>query len=485
MRQDGRGLGERQENENLPAMGMDPYIESTDPTSVGTQQGSRMPELKGLARSFDALFAAIEAAPAEDAPEPESPLGVDEYQAAGVITEPDARVDHSAPIVSEDPADLGEPVFDAWDDIGAAEHDDVLSVLATDALVREEPVFDGLDDVGSDSESSGSADAGSEDEEFVPTPLDRATAEFIAGDASRAHEIESLAAECVEQRDLDPVARAVAALTLAAGDPVDTEIYSVAESITSPSVLDRLARQISLERDEGKRAEYFTICRTIGANMASAIRADLAESTDRLARKIYCQALVEMGEAGRAVIEDMAVDENRFLVRNAISILGEQGGERAVELCTSALANPDARVRKEALRSLAKLGDLESGPIVVGLLDDPDVDVRLAAIVAAGELRVERALKPLIATLKGTKNPDEALTLIRALGRIADPGAVASIEKHAVTSLFSRPRTDVRITAYRALNEIGTPRARRLLNQALNDKDPAVKAAVKAMLGMR
>ena len=43
----------------------------------------------------------------------------------------------------------------------------------------------------------------------------------------------------------------------------------------------------------------------------------------------------------------------------------------------------------------------------------------------------------------------------------------------------------MRITSYRALNEIGTPHARRLLNQALNDRDPAVKAAVKDMLGMR
>ena len=97
----------------------------------------------------------------------------------------------------------------------------------------------------------------------------------------------------------------------------------------------------------------------------------------------------------------------------------------------------------------------------------------------------KRALKPLVAMLDATKDPDEAGPLIRALGRIADPGAVRSIEKHAVTSLFSRPRTDVRITAYRALNEIGTPHARRLLNQAINDKDARVQAAVKELLHSR
>ncbi|MDX1493226.1 MAG: HEAT repeat domain-containing protein, partial [Longimicrobiales bacterium] len=197
------------------------------------------------------------------------------------------------------------------------------------------------------------------------------------------------------------------------------------------------------------------------------------------------EALVEMGPVGRKIIEEMAEDENRFLVRNAVAILGDTGGDRAVELVTSALANPDARVRKEALRSLAKLGDEDSGELVLGLLEDPDQEVRVAAAVAAGELHVERALRSIIKMLDSTSDPDEAIPLIRALGHLGDPGAVASIEKHVVPKLFSRPRTDVRIVGYRALHQIGTPHARRLLNQAMDDKDPEVKAAVKEILGMR
>ena len=218
--------------------------------------------------------------------------------------------------------------------------------------------------------------------------------------------------------------------------------------------------------------------------MAVAIRDDLAESTDRLARRIHFDALIQMGDASRDVIEGMAIDENRFLVRNAIAILGEIGGERAVELVTSALANPDARVRREALLSLAKLGDENVGQLVVGFLDDTDSDVRMAAAVAAGELKVDRALRRLISLLDGSKDPDQCLPLIRSLGQLGDPGAVVSIEKHAVPSLFSKPRADVRINAYRALNAIGTPRARKLLNQAISDKDVEVRAAVKDLLHM-
>ena len=75
--------------------------------------------------------------------------------------------------------------------------------------------------------------------------------------------------------------------------------------------------------------------------------------------------------------------------------------------------------------------------------------------------------------------------ILYALGQLGDPGAVISIEKHAINSFFSRSPTDVRIAAYRALHHIGTPHAKRLLNQAVDDKDPEVKASARELLGMR
>ncbi len=95
-------------------------------------------------------------------------------------------------------------------------------------------------------------------------------------------------------------------------------------------------------------------------------------------------------------------------------------------------------------------------------------------------------MRPLVEALGEQYETDSVLPLLHALGQIGDPGSVAAIERHAVKdSLFARPRTDVRIAAYRALSRIRTPRARRLLNQALSDKDPEVKAAVKEMLHVR
>lgn len=413
-------------------------------------EGSK--QLTGLARSIDALFApSVHAA---------SSTLMDAGEVPG-------------------DADWSAHAFPPLPELEGAADGGPLPLLEFDDALSETPARDADPARPQDVASPGG------EEEFEPTPLDQAVDSYLVGDGARADEIRRLAGEMLESREVQPIVRCLAKLLVAAGDPPDPAVHDVARSMISPVVLGRLARQMGAERVEERRREYFGVCRVIGEDMAVAIRDHLAETTDRLARSIHCDALVAMGEAGRRVIEEMAVDDNRFLVRNAVIILGTTGGPRAVELVTGALANPDSRVRREALRSLAKLRDAESGLLVVGLLDDPDEDVRLAAAVAAGELRVQRAVRPLVAKLDAARDPDQALPLLRALGQIGDPGAVASIEKHAVRTLFSKPRADVRIAAYRALHGIGTPHARKLLNRAVEDRDPGVKAAVRSILGMR
>jgi len=347
--------------------------------------------------------------------------------------------------------------------------------------VEPEPEASAGDDAAASAPATGEETA---EDEIQRTALDDAVDAYLDGDRGRHSEIEALANELIDGHDLESVARSVGRLATAAGEPPDASHMELARSMATSFVYERLAGQVGAARGGEQREEYFLACRNLGEPMARAIRDHLAESTDRHARRIHCAALVEMGPAGRAIIEEMAVDENRFLARNAVAMLAEIGGEGAVELVIGGLANPDARVRREALRSLAKLGDEESGELVIGLLDDSDSEVRIAAATAAGELGVARALRHLIEMLDETKDPDEAAALMRALGQLGDPGAVKSIEKQVVPKLFHKPRTDVRIVGYRALHQIGTPHARRLLNQAVDDKDPDVRSAVKEILGL-
>ncbi len=299
----------------------------------------------------------------------------------------------------------------------------------------------------------------------------------------RSTEIRELVTALREANALDPLANAVERLVLEAGD--DEASLALARLMVTAGVASRLAVRLGSERDEERRAQLVQVCNAIGLEMAVAISDTLSETTDRFVRRTLMDAMIAMGATGMSVIEQMIEDGRWFVVRNGLAILGEVGGERAVELVTSSLANTDGRVRKEALLALAKIGGEDAGMLVYGMLEDPDPEARLAAATAAGALKVERALKPLLRLLEDEDDVDVTIGVLRALGQLGDPGAVNLIEKSAVASFFSRPPSDVRIVAYRALFSIGTPHASKLVEQAVEDKDPEVQRFVREMLGER
>jgi hypothetical protein len=316
-----------------------------------------------------------------------------------------------------------------------------------------------------------------------PVTFAAAVEAFIAGSGDAAREVEELAAELRERLALDPLADAVERLVREAGNPPKRELIAMAGAVINPAVASRIVQRIGHVRDEARKGEYTLLCDRLGPIMAKAFRGALTGATAREARRRYYDILLAMGETSRPIIEEMVEDENTLLARSGVALMGEIGGARALELVTSGLAHPDARVRREAVMSLGKVGNEDSGALAVALMEDSDPEVRVAAASAAGALKVARALRPMLALLDAAGDSEGALPLIDALGRLGDPGAVPTLEKHAVKGLFSKPRVDFRIAAYRALHQIGTPHARDLVQQALSDKEPRVRAAVRGIVG--
>ena len=435
-------------------------------------------ELSGLARSIDALFAqpTRSVPPAEAATVP--------LEAAPPSPErPEPTVEQEATASEPALAPPAEELSVAWDASPASEPEPPGRVAEETPLPAEVALEPPLEPERAEVDLP-ELDVPRAQPESGPDPeaLEPAVDAFLAGSAGAAAEVRELAEMLREGLALDPVADAVERLVRAAGDPPDPTLLEMAATIIDPAVASRIVQRIGHERDEERLAEYSVLCRRLGEIMARAFRGALTGATEDDARRAYYDMLVAMSDTCRPIIEEMVEDENTLLVRSGIAVLGEIGGERAVELVTSGLAHPDKRVRREALLSLAKLGDEESGALVVGFLEDPEPDVRVAAATAAGELRVERALKPLLALLEGAGDGEDAIPFIDALGKLGDPGAVPVIEKRAVKTLFSKPRPEVRVAAYRALHRIGTPHARELVEKALDAKEPGVWVAVRQLV---
>lgn len=320
-----------------------------------------------------------------------------------------------------------------------------------------------------------------------PEALNAAVRRFIESDPFRreglGHEIRDAAAALREANALDVLADAVEHLARTGDDAPDEAGVAMARALLTPGVTSRLCARLGAAREEERHGELVETCARLGRDMALALADALSDTTDRFARRVYLDAMVAMGQEGMDMAEEMVEDGRWWVVRNAVAIFGEVGGERAVELITSSLAHADAHVRREALLSLAKVGGEDARMLVYGMIEDPDPGVRLAAARAAGALKVERALKPLLSVLEGENDPDVVVAVLHALGQLGDPSATNAVEKRAVGSFFSKPPTAVRIAAYHALNHIGTPRAKSLIQDAAKDKNPEVKAAVQHLMG--
>lgn len=284
---------------------------------------------------------------------------------------------------------------------------------------------------------------------------------------------------------LDELADAVERLVGVAGPEPTDPCIRTARVLASAAVSEVLTARLGSAREETRHAEIVRVCGRLGGRASSALSDALSGTKDRFARRAYVAALVAMGDEAMPAVERMVEDPRWYVVRNGLVVLGEAGGEWAVELIVTGLAHAEPRVRREAVMALGKVGGEDAGQLVLGMLEDPDAEVRLTAATVAGSLRVERALKPLLVLLDRESDPDVVIGILQALGQLGDPGAVSAIEKRAVPSFLARTPSEVRIAAYRALHAIGTPHAKVLLVRAADDRDSDVKRAVRQLLRMR
>ena len=133
-------------------------------------------------------------------------------------------------------------------------------------------------------------------------------------------------------------------------------------------------------------------------------------------------------------------------------------------LLASGLHHPDVRVRRTAVHALGQVPLHRRTPLLVQQLDTRDTATRavvLTMLTREPDPRAVTALVERIASADFESRPeDERVSLIAALGEIANDGAVAT-----------------------AIARIGTPQALELLHDGLRARSEAIRTACLEALG--
>ncbi len=122
----------------------------------------------------------------------------------------------------------------------------------------------------------------------------------------------------------------------------------------------------------------------------------LADSDSRARRKTLATLLVRTGERAVPAITARMADPRWFVIRNLAAVLGDIASPVALPVLRECLGHEDTRVRKEAIRGLAKIGGRDAEVAIIALLGGDDPLLLPQAVASLGGMRSRRAVPTLM-----------------------------------------------------------------------------------------
>ena len=170
--------------------------------------------------------------------------------------------------------------------------------------------------------------------------------------------------------------------------------------------------------------------------------------------------------------------------------LGELGSGETIEQLNSLLRFPDASVKKEIMKYLAKTNTPQSRIMLIEQLKDKDKEVVTETIRLLGEIKCAEAAGELIKLLASPKCESELKeALCVVLGTIGDPQAVpyliVCLKNKGFWNLGRRTETErVRVRAAWALRKFKGREIEEALEAAAGDKSSPVALTAKESLNI-
>ena len=152
----------------------------------------------------------------------------------------------------------------------------------------------------------------------------------------------------------------------------------------------------------------------------------LRDDADAVLRNAGCEILRLRGGRSLPVVVELLQDPDTDVVVQAVLILDRLRDPRALEPLHAILGHADANVQQEAILAIGRLGDARSIPYLLPFLD-ADPWVQMAAVQALGDLRTPAAVPHLAARLT---DPLAGSLAAEALARIGGEAAFHALAAH-------------------------------------------------------
>lgn len=256
-----------------------------------------------------------------------------------------------------------------------------------------------------------------------------------------------------------------------------------------PEIMDVLIADMKSD-NEVKRSGSLQLLVRLDEKAIDALIRIIKESDDTRSRRLAAAALKNIGEMGKKrFAEELNLGLTGEEIKHVVEALSDVASEETLTPLQTLLRFPDASVKREIMRFIAKVPSDQAKGIIIEQLKDEATDVKSEAVRLLGELKCREAAPTLISVLNNQRTPYELKEEICvALATIGAPEAVPALMaalSHKGGSWFSKPKPEqdrVRMRAAWALRKFSAPDATRALEVASADKVISVALTAKESL---
>ncbi|MGM0556785.1 MAG: tetratricopeptide repeat protein [Myxococcota bacterium] len=227
--------------------------------------------------------------------------------------------------------------------------------------------------------------------------------------------------------------------------------------------LSEMAQRVDLPESKGFIADH-------QAEFTDALEKTL-NTGDEDVQSFALRALADSsGEPAFRILEPMDARD-----RSAVK---EMIGDVSSEVRALAAAEKPPRLRAPAVQLLGIIGSASDQPLVVGALDSTDEMVREAAAVALGHWNANRSIVDALMAKLDDDFFAVRVASARSLGALVEPEAdKAAAVTEALIAMLDDDFKTVRAASANALAGVASQRALEVIDERIDEMDPAVKIA--------
>jgi hypothetical protein len=268
------------------------------------------------------------------------------------------------------------------------------------------------------------------------------------------------------------------------------KLESLPTRLSAPDALSQLLQSLEEAIDMPPQADLSELFEQLRPTALATIFAWLAKLQHPLLKPLLENAAARLAGQNTAELVKLVASKNPAVAGEAIRRSGGLKTAAAVGPLSQVMTDGEQPLRLLAVQALNDIASPGALQVLERAVDDPDRDVRVAALRALGAKVYKPALPRVDAAVKGKRARDvdltEKMALFEAYGALVGDAGTKILDEmlNGKGFLGKREDSELRACAAMALGKIGGHNATAALRKAQNEKDVVVRNAInKALRG--